>query len=208
MGKFRDITGQRFGFFTVLELIGKMQGKYIWRCRCDCGTVKDLDRSRLGATKSCGCFRVLRLREAIRTHGQSVNRTPEYNAWANMLSRCKPNSPDYKHYGKNNISVCESWHSFENFFRDMGEKPTPKRNYSIERINVLGNYEPSNCKWATQEEQCQNQRDLQLSKELVLEIRKTFSLGGISKVALAKTYNVSLASVRAALAYRTWKNVE
>lgn len=89
------------------------------------------------------------------THGMA--RTPLYKVWSEMKRRCKnPNDPKYKYYGARGISVCASWDSFENFYRDMGERPTPK--HSIDRINNDGNYEPENCRWATALEQRHNQR--------------------------------------------------
>ena len=88
------------------------------------------------------------------THGYS--RTPTYNTWANMIGRCtNSNRPDYARYGGSGICVCERWLSFENFLHDMGEKP---EGLSIDRINPSGNYEPNNCRWATQEQQDNNKR--------------------------------------------------
>lgn len=114
-----------------------------------------------GNTKSCGCLR----REttslvglAKKTHG--MRDTPEYGVWANMKDRCyNPSSEDYKNYGGRGIKVCERWlNSFENFYEDMGEKPWSKLLYSLDRINNDGNYEPSNCRWATVKQQVNNRR--------------------------------------------------
>lgn len=112
-------------------------------------------------------------------HGLSY--TPVYRIWTYMLSRCNnPNATDYKEYGGRGITVCKKWLKFENFFEDMGERP---KGLTIERINNEGNYEPSNCKWATQGEQAQNRR-----------IRKT-NTTGITGVKFSKRDKVYRADI-------------
>jgi len=84
--------------------------------------------------------------------------TPEHKAWVGMRKRCySPENPSYQHYGGRGITVCEQWQKFKNFFADMGRRPGA--GYSLERVDVNGNYEPSNCKWATIAEQNRNRRD-------------------------------------------------
>lgn len=90
-------------------------------------------------------------------HGGSLGgvKTPEYRAWLHMRERCfNPNNSRYARYGGRGITICECWNTYENFLADMGQRPSPQ--HSIERINNDGNYEPSNCKWATRKEQQQN----------------------------------------------------
>jgi hypothetical protein len=84
--------------------------------------------------------------------------TPEYDCWANMIRRCeKVDGQDWHLYGGRGITVCDRWRSsFPNFLADMGRKPS--RRHSIDRIDVNGNYQPGNCRWATPKEQRQNQR--------------------------------------------------
>jgi hypothetical protein len=111
----------------------------------------------------------------------------EYRTWMNMKARClNPNFEHYRYYGGRGITICERWIDFKNFLKDMGPKPGPK--FSIERINNNGNYEPSNCKWATKKEQVNNRRKrLSISQKQILgivgyrhkhKIRKDHGLGG------------------------------
>ena len=87
-----------------------------------------------------------------------MTKTPEFKCWDSMLQRCSnPNHESYFRYGGRGIKVCQRWSKFENFFTDMGKRPS---GLTLERINNNGNYTPKNCKWATWKEQGQNKRNL------------------------------------------------
>lgn len=94
----------------------------------------------------------------MKKHGHTTKkRTPTYNSWRAMLQRCKnPNHDRYSYYGGRGVTVHAEWTKFENFLRDMGERPTGK---TLDRINPYGNYEPSNCRWATKKQQERNKRE-------------------------------------------------
>jgi hypothetical protein len=160
-----DLVGKKINRLTVISRdVNDKRGQLRWLCKCDCGNEKIVIGNNLkrGHTKSCGCFAIERAVETNTKHGQGGSKefkpTSEYTTWKNILSRCyKENNIVYKYYGGRGVKVCDRWlSSFENFFSDMGKKPTPK--HSIDRINVNGNYEPDNCRWATQKVQAGNTR--------------------------------------------------
>ena len=158
--KVKSLIGKRFGRLTVLDIAGKdNQKKYFWLCKCDCGNIKKIRGSSLnfGSTKSCGCL----WKEALLENGKKgthhMTNTQEYNIWAIMKQRClNKNNPKYKNYGGRGIKVCEEWLKFDNFYKDMGERPEGK---SIDRIDNEKGYFKENCRWATLKQQGRNKRN-------------------------------------------------
>lgn len=155
-----NLVGQQFGRWTVISREpNTKQGWSTWLCHCECGNKKTLVGTVLtqGKSRSCGCLHREMCIERSTKHGHATNGiSPTYHSWASMLARCNnPNNTSYPDWGGRGIGVCERWSDFRNFLLDMGEKPP---NTSIDRINNDGNYEPSNCRWATAIQQRRNRR--------------------------------------------------
>jgi hypothetical protein len=149
--RFIDLTSKTFGRWTVIEFYSLANARQaVWLCRCKCGIVKPVHGNSLrrGLSQSCqSCANV--------RHGRSYS--PEYYVWQDILARCKnSNNPAYHNYGGRGIIVCDRWMTFKNFLIDVGMRPSSK--HSIDRIDNDGNYEKTNCRWATQKTQNRNRR--------------------------------------------------
>lgn len=157
---YKKHIGKKYGRLTVLNYIGRnAAGKPLFMCICECGkqTKTDYYSLQSGTTKSCGCFYKEKVGKATQKHGES--RTRLYNIWIHMRNRCgKPKADNYKYYGARGICVCDEWKNSYETFRNWALANGYKENLTIDRIDVDGNYEPSNCRWTTVAEQNANKR--------------------------------------------------
>lgn len=172
----KDITGKKFGRLTAIEYVGKNSCRHsLWLCECECGNkhVTSLDCLTQGNTRSCGCLNDEARRKGgnRRTHGMCD--TPIYRTWKSIKRRCyNPNTQDYKHWGARGITVHPTWKDdFKEFYNHVSALPHfGEKGYSLDRIDVNGNYEPGNVRWATAKQQANNKRKVRDESENALTV--------------------------------------
>lgn len=157
--RFHDLDGLKFSRLTVIGYAGRKGANHYWWCKCECGTIKEVNWQSLmrGHSSSCGCRDLEVLIARSTTHGESrgATSTVEYRAYRLAKSRCNnPNGPDFKNYGGRGIEF--RFTSFDHFLQELGRKPNP--DLTLERINNNGHYESGNVEWATRLKQRHNQR--------------------------------------------------
>lgn len=151
--RFINLKNRRFGKLTVLRFHDRhaFRGRIRWWVRCDCGVEKAVRADVLCSTSTCGCSRI--------QHGLTETRT--WQSWRGARQRCNnPKLWNYKDYGGRGITFYEPWNNFIIFLEDLGQAPTEE--HTIDRIDVNGNYEPGNVRWATREEQDANKRPVEI----------------------------------------------
>jgi len=160
-----DITGNKYNMLTALYRVENRGKQTYWRFRCDCGNEKEINKATVisGRAKSCGCYRVKATRERAKNQkprGAYKHKDTDmtlYRVWSSMRSRCNnPNTPDYHNYGGRGIKVCERWDDYRNFVEDM--LPGYESGLQIDRVDNDGDYEYSNCRWATRKQNSNNTR--------------------------------------------------
>lgn len=191
MGRFIDLTGQRFGRLMVLERAPNVRGRGAWLCRCNCGKEKIIstDRLRSGESRSCGCLRSeLRRKQNLErgVGGQSATRL--YKICSDMLRRCEDSKVAcYRNYGGRGIYVCTEWRNSFASFKLWALSNGYSEKLTIDRIDVNGPYSPENCRWADAFVQSNNMR----TTRIISYAGKTMSISmwsrelGISRVTLS-----------------------
>lgn len=152
-----NLKGKRFGRLIVIEDVGRKNGHILWKCECDCGTIKNITAMSLASGKcnSCGCLQKEKAGNVNRTHGDSS--TKLFMVWMDMRGRCNRSTHHaYKYYGEKGVSVYKEWDESFICFKDWSITNGYRVGLSIDRIDVDGNYEPSNCRWITHKAQMNN----------------------------------------------------
>lgn len=165
MPRINDLTGKKFGKLTAIKRVGKSkQGRYLWLCKCECGGEKVVVHSDLvtGNTKTCGCV--------ITNTSHGMSRSKLYKKWTDIKMRCyNPKNKNFKNYGQRGIKMCEEWkNDFSSFaiwaMQNGYDDSAPRGKYTIDRIDVNGDYTPENCRLVDIQTQERNKRNTYYAK--------------------------------------------
>lgn len=216
MGKFRDLTGERFGRLTITDRAPTKGGRTMWNYVCDCGSAGSTASYYLttGGTTSCGCYHrevVGEIGKANATHGatRGRDRTPTYSSWRSMRERVLSETHHaQERYSGKGVEICDRWihgedglTGFECFLADMGPRP---KGHSIDRIDTNGHYEPSNCRWATPALQARNAVDNKMSGLDVGVLRSMAANDNASLAELSVKFGISKQHVWKIKTGRRW----
>lgn len=149
--------GDRIGKLITIKIVGRTtSGNAIWKCKCDCGTIKEISSTNLGRhTKSCGCLWL----KSITKHGLTSKSLPKgsiskrlFSIWSNIQQRCEnPKASGYKYYGAKNIRMCSKWRNNFKSFYEWALLNGYQSHLTIDRRNSKKDYRPKNCRWITLE---------------------------------------------------------
>lgn len=173
--QWQEAIGRRFGRWLVIADAGRTAyRKRVVRVRCRCGFETETLLHNLISARSTQCRSCSKKGKPSnrKTHGHATKKPAEYRIWRGMWQRCtNKRCKDYKNYGALGIAVCARWRGpdgYTNFLSDMGKRPS--RRHSLDRKDPWGDYEPSNCRWATPRQQTLNQRHRVNSREDFLAV--------------------------------------
>lgn len=188
-----NLAGKKYGRLTVIQLSHIEKHHKVWLCQCECGnnTLARTGNLNSGSVQSCGCLMKDNMRKVATTH--SLSRSRIYRIYINMKMRCsKPTEIQFHNYGGRGIKVCEEWkEDFMSFYKWAMANGYNKK-LTLDRIDNDGNYEPSNCRWATYEEQCRNKGNNRLISINGVEksLIEWSEMSGIGRATIAKRINV------------------
>jgi len=204
MGRYRDLTGLRFGRLRVLKPASRKGGALRWECQCDCGNTKIVRGYSLTGehTKSCGCLNNESIGNRSRKHG--LRASSLYTVWVHMKDRClsETNSKFYR-YGARGISICPEWLEAKNFL-EWAMANGWEKGLQIDRIDNDGGYKPSNCRFVTPTENIRNSSATKLTFNKATYIRKLYYLGGSGLTELGELFGVTKQNIRRIVNNEIW----